>query len=392
MSSYAQLVGNDDGEEGASATAFAIDADGMRDDTTAEAAKVAVAPAKNSTESPLLSGSGLGSSSSSSLSLDLEDSTAVASVVQAPEVDSYGAFGIATADALWTPEQPSLDKVQTLHVPCLLLSAGTVVCAIGFLAQDDDDDDLDKDHGWLVAALVFFALYLVESLAVPFCTHSTLKFLCNMQGAGRFDDEHGLFEEMRAARPSFFMSIECYHNERRTRHVTETYTHDGKTKTRRRRESYTEKVVTHRAKETKKFGSWADLSGPGPRMGDVGHDYVGVVVSVRAVQELDDVETERSFLEQKQAFVNLHRFRDQHFDFKEWVHYPGFRDAVMLHEHGSTPWFVSPWAYVAATACLLSWPYRLFVQSKVMQTMWTLRTKVSVHVDAFQAIPDALPQ
>ena len=95
-----------------------------------------------------------------------------------------------------------------------------------------------------------YLVYLVLCLCSP-----SAKALRNSMGSRELlAHTHAV----RAARPEVWAAIECWHNETRTRHVTET---DKDGKTHRRRETYTERVVTHRARGTWGYRGCRDISG-----------------------------------------------------------------------------------------------------------------------------------
>mmetsp|Transcript_12302 Transcript_12302/g.23903 ORF Transcript_12302/g.23903 Transcript_12302/m.23903 type:complete len:457 (+) Transcript_12302:116-1486(+) len=303
------------------------------------------------------------------------------------EVASYG---IPMASSTWEPEVVQYTRPGR-HLVSLFLTIGTALMAIGCLVTIEAPQD--EKEPWQIALVVFGALYLIEAFIAPFLTRSTLKFLCNMEHTGMYDFEHNFFVTLRQMPPRLCMHIECYHYESRTRVVREAYKDShGNTHHRDKFESYQERVVTYRKSEDKKYASWIDLSGPGPRLSDVDPKYVGILVHVEKHVEPADEATEADLAQQARTFQENYRLYDTHFDYSESVELQDYRPTIFLHDAERTPWYIGPWTYIFATLCLCSWPYRVYLQRHVMEGHFKVRSRISVFRDAFMPVRDATIQ
>jgi hypothetical protein len=296
------------------------------------------------------------------------------------------------ASSVWVPDLPIYDRLAHAHLPGLVLTLGAIISLIGFASSPkvSHAEHEPSEDPWFTAAIVLYTFAMIEALLVPFCTQGTLKHLCNKHHSDHEEHEHEVFDRMRQSRPRFKMSIECFHHERRHRWVSESYTDsEGQQRTRQKRESYQEKVVTFRTSQYKDYSCWVDLSGPGHRLGDLGSDCVGVMVTINKLVEPNCEETARDLSEQARRFREAHAYRDVEHSFSESTELDHFQSSVFLHSD-HLPWFASWPVYVLASLALLSWPYRLLLQRYLVGTTWQLRSKVSTVPGALGVAETAL--
>jgi len=307
---------------------------------------------------------------------------------------------LPVADSVFTPEAPLYKAAKRFHLVCLFFTCANVALWSAFFASEKDDEG--EVNPFLVASIIVYVLYLIEALCLP-CSGATSRFVLNMNPHRADAGEHGIFEEMRCKPPEMMMEIECFHNETCTRWVTEYFTdNDGNRRTKQKRETYTEKVVTFRDKRLKKFKSWVDISGLGPRLDEIDKKYAGVLVFLKLNVEPDDGETAVDLEQQKSRFIQENKHRDAHYAFSENTSVRGFCSHVLLYEATRLPWFLGPKAYFGATFLLLSFPFRLIFQSHFMETQFFYRkgspvmdilkpskTLMSQHLK-FQALPKLL--
>mmetsp|Transcript_11700 Transcript_11700/g.20829 ORF Transcript_11700/g.20829 Transcript_11700/m.20829 type:complete len:356 (+) Transcript_11700:456-1523(+) len=304
-------------------------------------------------------------------------------MAHAQVVGDLSGMGVPVASSVWTPDMPLYERSNTrMLAVAAALSSGTYVSFVGWLLTGQR-----RDSNWFVALIAFYVIHLIESLG----TSGHLRFLCNREHTNESHNEHELFGRMRRCRPRFVMKIECYHMQTRTRWVTESYQDsEGKTQTREVRETYEEKVITYTGRQEKVFESWEDSSGPGPRLGDVRKDCVGLLVRVERDIEMDE-ETKSAFKAEAKAFVRKHRHRDDFYSYGESIEVDGFRPAIFLFAKDRTPRYLSStFLFVVMSLLALDVPLRIQMQRLTLSTTWTLRKKVSVARDAFVTFREAV--
>jgi hypothetical protein len=169
---------------------------------------------------------------------------------------------------------------------------------------------VDQIFGWVTGAILVGAYvgYLIEAFV-----SKTSRYLWNMKVVG--GDDIGMYiERLKKAPPLVSMTCQCFHYETRTRYVTETYTEyvNGQSvrRTRQRRETYQERVVTYNGYEIFNYTEWSDNSG---FLSDEILKYNVMRIDLFKSCVAGNPETTEAFKRQYDEFQEKHRYRDTHF-------------------------------------------------------------------------------
>lgn len=212
---------------------------------------------------------------------------------------------------------------------------------------------------WWIFALVEL-VYFVEF----FCS-STLRYLWNKTDSDSIRD---YVVKIKETRPSISMWCECYHFETRVRYVTESYTVNGpngpETRTRQRMETYQEKVVTYTETDYFDFSHFFEIS----RM--ISDDiYDNDLIKIKFSQKIEfgDPYTRGAYDRQLSTFIARNKNRDACFTYTENKHIPGFKERMFSVNGEKHSCLIHWWWYTVATILGLTWPFRLWVESKCVR-------------------------
>ncbi|XXQ32774.1 TMEM151 family [Plasmodiophora brassicae] len=228
---------------------------------------------------------------------------------------------------------------------------------------------LAADVGTFWLAIVVYAVYLIEALC---CPASPMRYLAGEpQSAPQAIHR---IQELQNTPPVIEMAVRCYHYETRHRTVTTT---DSEGRQHTHTESYDVRVDTHSATESFAYSYCTHDDGFLSSV-DAALPFDTVRLQLNERITFGDAWTENAFNDRVARFRSEHAGRDTHMDYTQRMYTPGFRRHFIMSYHEHVPWYMTPLACVAASVLLLSWPYRLFVQSQTVKVVVDLRKAVFV--------------
>jgi hypothetical protein len=264
---------------------------------------------------------------------------------------------------------PTRHHVVGLISTLLLIASVALYAAPHQLQQellhplDISGSDCQTATGLAVVATGIF--YLIAALSAD-----TLAYLWNLD---HVESILTYAARIRTSDPTFEFSCRCYHFEQRVRYVTKTEQHttyvDGKSVTvtveMKVPEVYQVEVTTHTEARNFVYSRCQDASS---ELNETIHNYLAVRVDCEQEIYYGDGATRASYDTAKANFIASNKWRDTHFDFGERSYIPGFKKRLLsiVDLSQKSPlmhWFV----YVLATLLLLSWPYRLWFDSRTMK-------------------------
>ena len=216
---------------------------------------------------------------------------------------------------------------------------------------------------WIIGAACVYFFYLCCSLCSP-----SARALQNRMSQSQLD---ALVEQLRRARPSVTAQSTSYHYETRTRR--EDYT-DDKGHKHHRHVEYTEKVVTHTAREAWAYSFCRDVSGP-----PVFQPHLrSLLVKLGKVQDFSDAGSRAAYDAWLGYFRQRHN-RDAYQDVSCSMDIPGFVPYVMLQQDNAG-WTHSAGAQLLFTLVLCGWAYELCVLQSVPKVRWALVKQLGMGV------------
>jgi len=207
-----------------------------------------------------------------------------------------------------------------------------------------------------IAEGIVGVIYLILCL-----TSHTFQYLRNVVTA---EDIMMYMDRMYKMKPEIVWTINCWHNETRTRIVTR----DGKRETK----TYQEKVCTHSARGKLDFVGWQDISAP-LRMSEI-ENYTMTKVSVKKKWVGD-----AGALAQKREFIRQND-RDTYYDFSEEFILQGYRPRFLgFLDLDEVPYFAHwTWFVLSHLTVVFGFPYRMWLSSKtgkvrtaITKQVWT---------------------
>jgi len=179
-------------------------------------------------------------------------------------------------------------------------------------------------------------------------------------------------ERMKRVLPTIGFACECYHYETRYRTV---HYRDSNGNTKTRRESYQEKVVTHRERELFRYQRVDDCSG------EVTLDilqFIATKVKFGKSWHFGDDVTKGNYERQESAFIGRNKYRDAHFSNWNVFEMDGFHERKLcLVELSRRSWWMSYAAYLVVSLVLLgSWPFRIWLEGKTVRARFLLSKRV----------------
>eukprot|EP00771_Trimastix_marina_P002404 gnl/Trimastix_PCT/3538.p1 GENE.gnl/Trimastix_PCT/3538~~gnl/Trimastix_PCT/3538.p1 ORF type:complete len:417 (+),score=58.21 gnl/Trimastix_PCT/3538:47-1297(+) len=205
-----------------------------------------------------------------------------------------------------------------------------------------------------------FAFYIIESFCISRVRHYVENLRVGEKNACHF------LEKMHRDPPMFIFHVECYHYEKRTRTRT---VRDSKGRTRTVRETYTVKVVTHRATGSHTFRYWHDYSGDLTALHHITKS-VAIDISKDFVFGDDGAKAE---LESAFSMFRAANRRDVHQSYsKEYTfehHVPG----VLLWRGDKRPTCLTQHCYCALTFFLMAFPMRCYLWARCARARHVVR-------------------
>ncbi|KAK2946053.1 hypothetical protein BLNAU_19012 [Blattamonas nauphoetae] len=201
----------------------------------------------------------------------------------------------------------------------------------------------------------FYLANIIES-----CCGRHFKYLTHLNDSDSFID---IVYGMRNSAPRIWWTCECYHYETRVRYVNETYTDsNGQQRTRQRRETYEEKVVTSSGIQDLHMKRWEDVSG---NLTEAVYLFNAIRVDFTKEYHYADSKSQRHAMEQKELFLLQYRFRDSHFDWWEHFEIPGFRTNMMcMVDPKKKPKAMNAGLYVLCILLTVPFIYRRWIDKK----------------------------
>ena len=171
--------------------------------------------------------------------------------------------------------------------------------------------------------------------------------------------------------------IECYHYETRTTYHTDK---DGRTTT----SSYTEKVVTYVGRQTFKYHSWLDVSGPFLlNTIDFVHDpkFAWVKLNITFQIEFYDSQTQADFDYQKNTFIDTNKNRDTHYSFTQKERLDGYTqyNLVSLSDTPS-PTIKARYLVLSTLFCVAEF-YKKYVDGFCIRQNFIIKKVVSTRIN-----------
>jgi len=228
---------------------------------------------------------------------------------------------------------------------CLFFSIATLTSLCFFIYSEFFSVNPQEILGGRVSLGVCYGLYFIEAFFVS----TTPRYLWNQT------DPEGIdvyVDRVKCVPPQVVFHVECYHYETHYRTVTDS---NGNTRT----ESYTEKVVTHRASENLQFSTWNDVSG---ELKGVGTEYRMTRCRFKKSYMFAD-ERSRDAYEYQWDYFKKTNNRDTHMD--AWIHFHinGYiaRKLAIVGEHEMHCCVHLAW-YLVSSLFLGSYIYRSWFQ------------------------------
>lgn len=239
--------------------------------------------------------------------------------------------------------------------------------------------DRPRDNDFMIAALSV-VVYLIHAFATP-----TFHYLWNLNVV---EDVVSHIRRRLQTPPELGFNCECFHIETRVRYVTEYYTDwdtrynasSGRpervsvTKSRQKRETYQEKVVTFTGHEVFSYARWEDVTTPLTQ--DI-YRFQAIRVQFLCEVGFGDLVTAGRHGDQKRRFIQSHQYRDQQFNFSEYRIFSGFKPKMLSVVDMKNKSFLLHWlSFTLLTLLGLSWPYRLWFDRTTIQGSFTFRKNV----------------
>jgi len=179
--------------------------------------------------------------------------------------------------------------------------------------------------------------------------------------------------KMKYSKPCLAIRVQCFHMETRTRTVYYT-DHQGNIQS--RQEQYQEMVIRHSELNPLAVKSWEDTTG------DI-KDVVGggsVRLEVQKLFYFGNLESVQKFEEEKKALIEKNKHRDVCIDAEVIFGIDGYEERVMVQKKGAREklctslfWF---WFW---SLLLLSWPYRIWVETSLPKKRITIKKIVCLN-------------
>ena len=213
---------------------------------------------------------------------------------------------------------------------------------------------------------------------------------------------------MQKVAPVITMKVTCYHTE-----LQRYRDSDGNDSVRETT------AITHTASENMEFHAWADYSGALPSLYHASNlreverreqnipegeakvsENEDVKITLQPVPAVDvlvpkfhilqvrisgsveafDYETDCHLRDMAKQFQAKHEGRDTHMSYEQTVHLPGLQENILV-TNGDPNCMVDLVTYWVATLLFMSWPYRIWLETKCAKVHWELKKVVSSHDD-----------
>ncbi|CAD7697859.1 unnamed protein product [Ostreobium quekettii] len=252
-----------------------------------------------------------------------------------------------------------------VHWKCLVATIAIIASAVLTIVGSASEDGTTSVMFVVGIALLVISVifYLIELF-----TCSTGSYVHNVLSTESAVD---YVNRLKRTQPVVGYHMCCYHMEVRTRTITES---DGQGGTRTRTETYTEKVTTWNGSENFHFDTWKDTSGSVSGL----KDYDMAKLRLSKEKEFMDSYTRESFAANRARFVEANCHRDVSFDIEDTLDIDGFRNSVLaLRDINNRPWWLRPAVFYIASLLLLTWPYRMLLNSRVASTEFGIVKSIS---------------
>lgn len=212
----------------------------------------------------------------------------------------------------------------------------------------------------VVILYMFHAVYKASDLNY---LSNQLRNSAEVSDPAQVYDVMAYFNALALEKPKLTMTVECYHNERRT---------TGAGKNRRTRNV---KVVTHRATRMIQFGSWYDQT---DRPTGLENWSVVKLCVKKAPIAFADQQTRDHVMAQKQQFQMENRHRDTFMTFKEQYNLSSFKPRLMFVRGNRAGCLQQRW-YILCHYLCLGWAYRYWMERASVRATVNISKAISCH-------------
>ncbi|CAD7697860.1 unnamed protein product [Ostreobium quekettii] len=257
------------------------------------------------------------------------------------------------------------------HWKCLVATISII--AFTFMVILGDASEYGTSFAIFLVGVIFLCLSIIlYVMEVWYC--STRSFVHNVLSTESAVD---FVNRLKSTPPVVGYHMSCYNLQVRVRTTTDS---TGNTMT----QTYTEKVTTWTGSESFHFHTWKDTSGSVSGL----EDYE--MAKLRLIKEKGylDRYTRESFQENRARFVAANRHRDDFYEMNDTLDIDGFRDSVLaLRDINERPWWLYPAVFYIASLLLLTWPYRVLLNSRVISTKFKVVKSISAEPTRGEGAP-----
>ena len=227
-------------------------------------------------------------------------------------------------------------------------------------------------YGRILDALRYFAIVIMFiSTVIVFIESIFSHELAYLKNIMQDITAWSYIQKMHEVPPEIVMTVDCYHNEMRTRVVHDT---DANGNLQSRTETYTERVTTFVDQDKFSFGSWVDVSKR--EMPPLGYTSL-TRVKIDPCILFGDQETADDYTSQVSEMIERNRHRDVFTAYSATRQIPGLQKRFLTYvDLNVRPWWIRRLYFWIATLLMMSWPYRWFFRAKTSKTYYILKKKM----------------
>eukprot|EP00919_Chromeraceae_sp_WS-2016_P013767 GHVR01032438.1.p1 GENE.GHVR01032438.1~~GHVR01032438.1.p1 ORF type:complete len:554 (+),score=91.71 GHVR01032438.1:84-1745(+) len=220
----------------------------------------------------------------------------------------------------------------------------------------------------IVLLALTYAFYLLECLWLSDVSRNMVNMKDQVTGVD-------LIKKLKSSVPSLHFRIQCYHFESHELNVKQGPDTTG--------QSVRKRVNTFSDTIQFKYCNWVDESDT-----VVGLENFGVVkLNLHKSLHYLDRDTEDTVRAEFDALQQRNRDKDDQMDSEMWTAMSGFLEySRIVYATDSPPWWMSLNVYIIFSLLLMSWPHRLFFETRTGELEYTVRKCITIYDDLDESI------